>query len=35
MPYTTVAVSAPKGATYQVGDTLLVVQVGREVRRLR
>ncbi len=32
MPYTTVALSAPKGATYQVGDTLLVVQVGREVR---
>ncbi len=32
MPYATVAVSAPKGATYQVGDTLLVVQIGREVR---
>jgi hypothetical protein len=32
MPYTIVAVSAPKGATYQVGDSLLVVQVGREVR---
>jgi LysM repeat protein len=32
MPYATVALSAPKGATYQVGDTLLVVQIGREVR---
>ena len=32
MPHSTVAVSAPKGATYQVGDTLLVVQIGREVR---
>jgi LysM repeat protein len=33
MPYATIAVSAPKGASYQVGDTLLVVQVGREVPR--
>jgi len=32
MPYATVAVSAPKGAAYQVGDSLLVVQIGREVR---
>jgi LysM repeat protein len=32
MPYATVAVSAPKGATYQVGDSLLVVQIGREVQ---
>jgi len=32
LPYATVAVSAPKGATYQVGDSLLVVQIGREVR---
>jgi hypothetical protein len=31
MPYAIVAVSAPKGATYQVGDSLLVVQIGREV----
>jgi hypothetical protein len=31
MPYTTIAVAAPKGATYQVGDSLLVAQVGREV----
>ena len=33
MPYSTIAVAAPKGATYQVGDTLLVVQIGREVPR--
>ena len=32
MPYATVAVAAPKGATYQVGDTLLVAQIGREIR---
>jgi LysM repeat protein len=32
MPYTTIAVAAPKGATYLVGDSLLVAQVGREVR---
>jgi LysM repeat protein len=31
-PYTQVSVSAPKGATYQVGDSLLAVVVGREVR---
>ena len=32
LPYTAVTVSAPKGATYQVGDSLLAVVVGREVR---
>lgn len=32
LPYATVAISAPKGATYQVGDSLLVVVIGREVR---
>ena len=32
LPYTLVAVSAPKGATYQVGDSLLSVVIGREVR---
>ena len=32
LPYATVSVSAPKGATYQVGDSLLSVVVGREVR---
>jgi LysM domain len=31
MPYATIAVSAPKGASYQVGDSLLVVQLGREI----
>jgi LysM repeat protein len=32
LPYTLVAVSAPKGASYQVGDSLLSVVIGREVR---
>jgi LysM repeat protein len=32
LPYSLVAVSAPKGATYQVGDSLLSVVIGREVR---
>ncbi len=32
LPYTLVSVSAPKGATYQVGDSLLSVVVAREVR---
>ncbi|HEU4526051.1 MAG TPA: LysM peptidoglycan-binding domain-containing protein, partial [Gemmatimonadales bacterium] len=32
LPYTTVSVSAPKGATYEVGDSLLAVVIGREVR---
>jgi LysM repeat protein len=31
MPYSIIAVSAPKGASYQVGDSLLVVQIGREI----
>jgi LysM domain len=31
MPYAIIAVSAPKGASYQVGDSLLVVQIGREI----
>jgi LysM repeat protein len=31
MPYSTVAISAPKGGSYQVGDSLLVVSPGREV----
>ena len=31
LPYTTIAVAAPRGATYEVGDTLLVVQVGEEL----
>jgi LysM repeat protein len=31
LPFATVSVSAPKGATYQVGDSLLSVVIGREV----
>jgi hypothetical protein len=31
MPYSTIALSAPKGASYQVGDSLLLVQIGREI----
>jgi hypothetical protein len=31
LPYALVAIEAPHGATYQIGDTLLVVQVGREI----
>jgi LysM repeat protein len=32
LPYARIAVEAPKGAVYQVGDSLLVLQVGKEVR---
>lgn len=32
LPYTSVSVSAPEGATYEVGDSLLSVLIGREVR---
>jgi nucleoid-associated protein YgaU len=32
LPYATVSVSAPKGATYQVGDSLLAVVIAEEVR---
>jgi hypothetical protein len=31
LPYTTVAVRAPDGATYEVGDSLLVLQLGHEL----
>lgn len=31
LPYTTVAITAPRGATYEVGDTLLVLQIGDEL----
>jgi hypothetical protein len=31
LPYTTIAVAAPRGATYEIGDTLLVLQLGREI----
>jgi hypothetical protein len=31
LPYTIVAIDAPDGATYEVGDSLLVVQLGEEL----
>jgi hypothetical protein len=31
LPYSTIAIEAPSGATYEVGDSLLVVQIGREI----
>ena len=31
LPYALIAVEAPRNATYQIGDTLLVVQVGAEM----
>ncbi|HEU5304353.1 MAG TPA: LysM peptidoglycan-binding domain-containing protein [Gemmatimonadales bacterium] len=31
MPYSIVALEAPRGATYEVGDTLLLVQLGGEL----
>jgi hypothetical protein len=33
LPYTNIVVAAPRGATYEVGDTLLVVQLGKELDR--
>jgi LysM repeat protein len=33
LPYAKIAVEAPKGAVYQVGDTLLVLQIGQEMKR--
>jgi LysM repeat protein len=30
LPFTTIAVEAPRGATYEVGDSLLLVRVGNE-----
>ncbi len=32
LPYATIAIEAPRGATYQIGDTLLLVQRGREIK---
>ena len=32
LPYTRISLAAPRGGTYQVGDTLLVARIGREVR---
>ena len=31
LPYTIIAVTAPRGASYEVGDTLLVVRIGAEL----
>jgi len=31
LPYATIAVAAPRGASYEVGDTLLLVQLGTEL----
>jgi hypothetical protein len=31
LPFTTIAIEAPKGATYEIGDTLLILQLGREI----
>jgi hypothetical protein len=33
LPYTTIVVAAPRGASYEVGDTLLVAQLGQELDR--
>jgi hypothetical protein len=32
LPYARIAVAAPKSAVYQVGDSLLVLQVGKEIK---
>jgi hypothetical protein len=32
LPYSLIAVEAPRGATYQIGDTLLVARIGPELR---
>jgi hypothetical protein len=32
LPYATIAVEAPAGATYEIGDTLLVTQMGSELQ---
>jgi hypothetical protein len=31
LPYSTIAIEAPRGATYQIGDTLLTLQLGQEI----
>lgn len=31
LPYTSIAIDAPNGATYQVGDSLLLLQLGKEI----
>jgi LysM domain-containing protein len=32
LPYSLIAVEAPRSATYQIGDSLLIVQLGSELR---
>jgi LysM repeat protein len=31
MPFTIIAIEAPSGATYEIGDSLLLLQLGREI----
>jgi hypothetical protein len=31
LPYTNIALEAPRGASYEVGDSLLLLQLGREI----
>jgi hypothetical protein len=31
LPFTTISLEAPSGATYEVGDSLLLLQLGREI----
>ena len=31
LPYSTIALAAPRGATYEVGDTLLTIRIGEEL----
>ena len=33
MPFTTISLEAPGGATYQIGDSLLLLQLGKEIDR--
>jgi len=31
LPFSTIAIEAPSGATYEIGDTVLLAQLGREI----
>jgi hypothetical protein len=31
LPYSTIALAPPRGATYEVGDTLLILRIGQEI----